>query len=232
MVAEVCEVSVVMPVYDDRRVLTSIDRVIKILKEKNIKHELIVSGVFKDPEKLKHVIFVEANRKGKGYAVKRGVFHSRGRKIIVCDADFPVEESIFIGMLQEMEGKDVLFGKRVSFINDASGSYPLKRRIISKVFRTVVGFIFSTQGIDTQCGLKCFKANVAHSIYSNTRTNGLLTDIEVTVLCRQQGITIHHLPLTWKHVPESTISLVKDSPSVLYEMIKLVWIYCVGNIKT
>ncbi|MCI5161735.1 MAG: glycosyltransferase [Candidatus Electrothrix sp. AX5] len=221
MTTDTCELSVIIPVYNDRRVLNSIKCITAVLDNENISYELIVSGIYCNPRELHNVLYIKTNKKGKGYAIKNGVHYSKGKKIIICDADFPVEKNVFVSMIHEAEHVEAVFGERIKFIGFSRDRYPIERRILGYIFRKLVGFIFSTKEVDTQCGLKCLYGNTARRIYSKTQVNGFLTDIEVTILCRQNGINIKNFPLTWCYVPKTTVSLIRNIPDTLFDFIKL-----------
>lgn len=226
-----CKVSIVFPVYLDERVYNSVIRVYDLFKKKQINHEIIVSGILEHPDNLSHATYVKTHRKGKGLAVKEGVIQASGEIILVCDADFPVQEKVLIGILYESIGKEVVFGDRRSFYEKDKLNYSTKRRVISKLFNRVVSTVLPTNRLDTQCGLKCFKAEVAKRVYKHTSLDGFLSDIEVVLICRQLKISIHSFPLKWKHVGGSTFSLLFDTPRIIIDFFRLAWLANIGKGK-
>lgn len=218
------KISVVFPVYYDERIYKSVARIIYLLEKEQIKHEVIVSGMLKEIDNLGNAIFVQTSQRGKGLAVREGVLQAEGEVIIICDADFPVSEKDFIGLLCELKDKNVVFGDRRSFYKKDKLNYSMVRRFISNIFNKVVGVLFSTKGIDTQCGLKGFRADKAKLIYSYTNLNGFLSDIEIVLICKSLMITIYNFSITWKHIHGSTVSLLFDTPQILIDFFKLMWV--------
>jgi dolichyl-phosphate beta-glucosyltransferase len=99
--------SIVIPAYNESlRISTTLGRTCEYMQERGQSYEVVVvdDGSADDTRKVvrkaaeKHpaiVLLQNDVNKGKGYSVKRGVLSSRGRFILMSDADLstPIEES-------------------------------------------------------------------------------------------------------------------------------------------
>ena len=72
---------------------------------------------------------------------------------------------------------------------------------------------------DTQCGFKCFRAEVAMDLFNLQTLDGFAFDVEVLFLARQRAYRIIEVPVNWYYNPESKVHLVKDT----FRMIADIW---------
>ena len=58
--------------------------------------------------------------------------------------------------------------------------------------------------VDTQCGFKVMRGDIARSVLASTRTTGFSFDVEVLARARRSGARIVEFPVAWVDVPGST----------------------------
>ncbi len=152
-----------------------------------------------------------ARNHGKGGAVRAGVLASRGRVVAFTDADLAYEPSHLRTLLQSVEaGWDVVIGNRRlpgSRVARASGLRSLGSRVVNRLSAAVL----LAAPLDTQCGLKAFRGDVARAVFARTRIDGFAFDIEVLHLVERGEWSLHEIPV---HLDESgassTVHLVAD----------------------
>lgn len=152
-----------------------------------------------------------AHNQGKGAAVRAGVLASRGRVVAFTDADLAYEPSHLRELLAAVEsGWDVVIGNRRhpdSQVARASGL----RAAGSRVVNLLSAAVLLAAPLDTQCGLKAFRGDVARAIFARTRIDGFAFDIEVLHLVERGEWSLHEIPV---HLDEagasSTVHLVSD----------------------
>ncbi len=162
-------------------------------------------------------------QRGKGRAIREGVGASRGRAIVLCDADFsmPVEEvSLLLHAVQE--GADVAIGSR-----EAPGAHrigePAHRHLMGRVFNWLVRIVAVPRIEDTQCGFKAFRGAVAHELFAWQRLDGWAFDVEVLFLAARRGYSIREVPITWRYDPSSRVRPVRDTIAMMRELISIRW---------
>jgi hypothetical protein len=64
---------------------------------------------------------------------------------------------------------------------------------------------------DTQCGFKCFRAEVAEDLFRSLTLSGWSFDIELLYIARKRDYRIIEIPIPWYFNPESKLSLVNDT---------------------
>jgi dolichyl-phosphate beta-glucosyltransferase len=147
---------------------------------------------------------------GKGRAVRRGVLEARGVYRLIADTDFsmPVEQiSQFLPPASEYE---VSIASR-----EAPGAVrynePYYRHLSGRVFNLLIRLLVLPGLQDTQCGFKCFRDKVAEDIFRYQIMTGWSFDVELLVIARRHGYTIHEIGIPWTYYSGSRISVLRDS---------------------
>ncbi len=157
------------------------------------------------------LISFEKNR-GKGAAVREGILASRGKFVLLTDADLssPIKE--VERLLKALEGPaEVAIGSRALREAGCDVQQTLKRRISGRIFNGLVQACVLPGFYDTQCGFKCFKRQAALDIFSAQKLDGFSFDVEALYLARKKGYQIKEVPVMWRQGESSTVSLFRDS---------------------
>jgi dolichol-phosphate mannosyltransferase len=122
---------------------------------------------------------------GKAAALMAGFDHARGEAIVTIDADLQDDPAEIPRLLAKLdEGFDLVSGWK------AKRRDPWRRRLLSRVFNRVTGWISGVRLHDMNCGLKAYRAEVAHGL----RLYGELHRF-VPVLAHYRGYRIAELPV-------------------------------------
>jgi len=228
------ELSVIIPAYNEAsRIRDSLNRIKNYLRTKQMNFEIIVvddgsedgtgrlvQEMIAGFSELK-LIHLPFNR-GKGFAVRAGMMEAKGKLILMSDADLsaPIEELEKLVQVIE-QGADVAVGSR-----RAKGAVLLKhqswfRQNIGLAFGFFTRIILPTGVLDTQCGFKCFKADVAKKLFSLQKSTGFAFDLEILALARKLGFGIKEVPVKWKNSESSKVKPFRHFPAVVKEVIKI-----------
>lgn len=163
--------------------------------------------------RMPHLRVIHEDGRGKGLAVRRGMLEARGDYRIFCDVDFsmPVSElNRFIP--PALPGVQVAIASR-----EVRGAVryhePYLRHFIGRGFNTLVRSIALPGLQDTQCGFKCFSAEVAEKVFPLQTIDGWTFDVEVLFAARRLGYPIVEVPVPWYYNADSKIRVLKDSPT-------------------
>ena len=158
---------------------------------------------------------------GKGLAVRKGMLAARGEYRFMCDVDFsmPVAEiNHFLPPLLNDYGAAIAS-------REAPGARrygePIYRHLVGRVFNTLIRLIALPGLQDTQCGFKCFRAEVAEEVFRRQTLGGWSFDVEVLFIARQLGYRIVEVPIPWHYHPGSKISVLRDSGRMAFDLIKI-----------
>jgi glycosyltransferase involved in cell wall biosynthesis len=176
-------------------------------------------------------ILIKNPHLGKGGAVTTGMLKAKGEHILFTDMDqaTPIEEVDKLLPFFE-EGFDVVIGSRKG---ERKGS-PLIRLFVSRANMTLRKFLVGLPDIvDTQCGFKIFKKEVAHKLFKKVNeihhgfksisgsnvTSGF--DVEFLFIAEQMGYKIKEVPVSWLYVESRRVNVIRDSIEGVKELITI-----------
>lgn len=161
---------------------------------------------------------IRAAHGGKGHACKQGVIASRGRWIFICDSDLsmPITEFAKFEPLLHNEQAIIIASR------EAPGAQrfgePAYRHLMGRVFNGLVRMLAVHNIQDTQCGFKCFRADIAHDIFSVQTINGWGFDVELLYVAQQRGYPITEVPIHWHYHGNSKVNPVRDTFRMFHEV--------------
>ncbi|GAA3800245.1 hypothetical protein GCM10022403_038180 [Streptomyces coacervatus] len=159
--------------------------------------------------------------RGKGNALRLGVAASRGRRVLVTDADLaaPIEELEHLDKAIG-EGNAAAIGSRsVPGATIGERQHPL-RELLGRAGNLLIRRT-TVPGIrDTQCGFKLFEGVKAREAFAASRINGWGIDVEVLRHFHRADWQVAEVPVRWSHRPGSKLRHL-DYVRVLAELTRL-----------
>ncbi|MEW5829795.1 MAG: dolichyl-phosphate beta-glucosyltransferase [Chloroflexota bacterium] len=155
---------------------------------------------------------------GKGRAVRRGMLEARGQYRFMCDADLsmPITElPKFVPAPGESLDIAIASREAPGAVRHNEPQYRhLGGRLINLAIRTLI-----LPGLnDTQCGFKCFRAEVADDIFEHQTIPGWSFDIELLYIARKRGYRIAEIPIHWYFDAETKLRAVEDALVMLRDI--------------
>jgi len=89
------------------------------------------------------------------------------------------------------------------------------------VFRFAVSTIAGLRPIDTQCGLKGFRGDVADEIASTLKTDHFAFDVEIFRCAQDSGFTVRPIPVQLVNGDVSTVRLLRDSLTMFRDLVAI-----------
>lgn len=222
--------SIIIPAHnEENRLPRTLEQVFAFLKQQSFASEVIVvengsrdhtyeiaQSFSKQHENLR---VIQNDWRGKGLAIQRGVKEAKGDYIFFCDADLsmPVEEiSKFIP--PQLPNVDIAIASR-----EAPGAVrynePYYRHLTGRVFNTLIRLLVLPNLQDTQCGFKCFRAQVARDIFRYQTLTGWAFDVELLYIAGHHGYKIIEIPIDWYFNDDSKISIFRDSLRMFLDLL-------------
>jgi len=151
-------------------------------------------------------------KRGKGFAVRRGMLAARGPRRLMTDADLstPIEELDRLSARMD-EGHDVVVGSRALPGARIEVRQPWYRENTGRLFNLFVRALAVPGVKDTQCGFKLFSAAAARDVFSAARVDGFSFDVEALFLARKKGYRIAEVPVLWRNDAASRVSLLRGA---------------------
>ncbi len=170
--------------------------------------------------------------RGKGGAVRAGVLHSRGRYVLMADADAATVFADIEKLEEEVakSGADVVVGSRVHLrTKSAAERRGAIRSFVSRVFNWVVVNVGGVTGVaDTQCGFKLFSRDAARIAFGGQRLERWAFDVELLYRCQMNNLSIKSVDVQWTEVPGSKLSVVKATLNMIKDMLRMRFHYGLG----
>lgn len=153
---------------------------------------------------------------GKGAAVQTGVMAAQGDIIVFMDADgaTPIEE--LPKMITALDKADIAIGNRW-MAGSQTERHSFVRALSGLIYRNYMA-LFGLGAVDTMCGFKGYKANVARDLYRNLQEKQWLFDTEIAYRAVKREYSMKNFPIHWESKDGSkldTATLIKSALNIL-----------------
>jgi len=227
------EISIILPAYNEEGVIEkAVQEVVGILDSMPVRmnYEVILVNdgsedstyekIVKLSHKFKNVKAIGYSRnRGKGYAIRYGVSHSKGDFVIFYDADLEIHPTAIKRTIRELlNGHDIVIGSKYAL--GSSIEYSKIRKLLSIAYRVLNSSLLGINLRDTQAGIKGFRRDVLVQLlnYFGVAIDGYAFDVSLLVAANELGIPIKEIPIKVKHdiknskiKPHSVVKMLVDS---------------------
>ena len=223
--------SIVIPAHnEENRLPGTLEQIFRFLEQQSFASEVIVvengssdrtHEVASEFARRHQNLLVMQSEKGKGAAVQRGMLAAKGKYRFMCDADLsmPVEEIVKF-MPPVLQDFDIAIGSR-----EARGAVRYNEPSYRHWGGRGINFLIQTlilPGLnDTQCGFKCFLAEVADDLFKRQTLHGWSFDIELLYIARRHGYRIVEIPIHWYHFSDSKVSALRDAVRMISDIFRI-----------
>lgn len=234
-----CELSVVIPAYKEAgRLEPGLRRAVDYLRGRGLPYEILVvddgsgdrtsevASAFA-PAGVR-VLRHERNR-GKGAAIRTGLQASRGRRVLLTDADFstPIEEVETLEPWLDRAG--LVIGSRGLAGSRVEKRQPIYRELMGRTFNLMVRLL-GVRGLrDTQCGFKLVEGEAGRKLAGELKIEGFAYDVELIWLARRRGLAVAEVGVIWVNSEDSRVSPIRSSLSMLRDLVRIRWIHRAGR---
>jgi dolichol-phosphate mannosyltransferase len=207
---QMARVSVVIPVFNQQsKISFSLKRITEVVESYFQDYELIVVNdgstddtltVLKrlestDLERHIRVLSYTPNR-GKGYAVRQGILHSRGEVVMFLDGDLDISPDLIKDYVEKVGPYDLVIASKRH--PKSNVKVPVSRLIMSRAFNLIVNLATGIRQSDTQAGFKVGKGEMMRTIFRNVNVNRYAFDIELFTIASVLRYRIHEMPVIMK----------------------------------
>jgi dolichyl-phosphate beta-glucosyltransferase len=147
-------------------------------------------------ERLPLRVITHQTNRGKGAAVQTGVLAAQGDCIIFMDADGATPITELPKIIAALKEAQVAVGNR--WMSGASTTrHSALRRLAGWAYRHYLR-LFGLGQIDTMCGFKGYRREVARELFRDLEEQRWLFDTEIAYRAVQAGYTIKNFPIVWE----------------------------------
>ena len=145
------------------------------------------------PETVRPLILDE--NAGKGNAVRRGFYFSRGTHVLLLDADLDLLPECIPGFFDVMhrEGADIVIGSKRHPASEID--YPFMRRLASRVYYGIVKLLVGLPTTDTQTGMKLFRREALQWSFDRMLVKRFAFDLEMLSIAYEHGFKVSEAPI-------------------------------------
>ena len=224
--------SIIIPAYNEAdRLPPSLEKIHAFLSQQNYAAEVLVveNGSSDDTlsvakahqKQIENLRVFSESARGKGLAVQRGMLEAFGKYRFLCDADLsmPIEQ-VNRFLPPALSPVDVAIGSR-ELPGSRRFNEPAYRHLIGRVFNTMVRWLVLPAINDSQCGFKCFRDEVAQTIFPLQTMGGMSFDAEVLFIARLKGYQLQEVAIDWYFDPDSRVRLVQDSLRMAFDLLTI-----------
>ena len=220
------KVSVVIPMYNENKIIASTARTLSEFMEKSFeKYEIVFfddgsSDGSADAVKALSLPNVKVlgygENRGKGCAVRHAMLACDGDVRIFTDADLAYGIDVISRAVDafKKQTSDIIIGSR-NLDKDGYDGYTFKRKIMSKVYIKLLCFAGSFKLSDSQCGFKVFSRQAAERIFSECLVDGFAFDFEVILRAQKHGFNISEMPVKVVNHRQSSVRPMRDAFKML-----------------
>jgi len=224
--------SIVIPAHNEElRLPRALRQVFSFLEKQTYSAEVIVAENGSSDRTLElaqkfasrhsNLVVIHEEHAGKGNAVRRGVLEARGEYRFICDADLSMPITELVKFLPPaLNDFDIAIASR-----EAPGAVrynePPYRHWGGRAINLVIRSLILPGLNDTQCGFKCFRADVAEKIFSQQTLGGWSFDIEVLYLARKKRMVIKEVPVHWYFDADSKVNAVRDALRMIGDIFRI-----------
>lgn len=228
--------SVVVPAYNEQRILPkSLETILDYLDRRGIQGEVLVvdDGSTDQTARVASEILrgrrgrvlSHAENRGKGCAVRRGVLEAAGRWVLMTDADLssPIDEHAKLAAAARDHDLDVAVGSRALVESRIEVRQKWPRELMGKTFNVLIRAITGLSFRDTQCGFKLMDRNRVLPLFEKMVVDRFAFDVELLFLCARFGLRAREVPVVWRNVADSRVSMIGDPLNMLLDVIRVRW---------
>ena len=224
--------SIIIPAHNEEsRLPNTLEQVFHFLEKQPFSSEVIVveNGSIdrtyeiarQFSEKHRSLRVIQSQERGKGIAVRQGMLEAQGEYCFMCDADLSMPVDEISKFLPSMPANfDVAIASR-----EAEGAIrynePSYRHFGGRGINFIIQLLILPGLNDTQCGFKCFRAEIAKDLFTRQTLHGWSFDIELLYIARRRGYRITEIPIHWYHHPETKVSAVRDALRMIGDIFRI-----------
>ena len=225
---------------DGTKIGQTLEALVSFLNEENLKAEIIVvndggqdDGTEKVREKMRaYPIIKLIDRKinrGKGFSVREGLAASKGDFAFYTDADLPYLTNPIKEMMQCLKRgeADLVLANRELSIDTIKKKPNLFRQMTHIMYSYLVRMLIPIPFSDTLAGLKAMNRKTLQKIIPKLTIDRFSFDVELILAAQKAGCVIKEIPVALKNVGKSNLSIRRDAPKMLWEVIRI----CLRNKK-
>lgn len=180
-------------------------------------------------------VISDGKNRGRGAAVKIGIFEARGDLVLETDSDGSVADEAIGRFVQKFDSDpdvDAIFGSRMLAESRIVLWQPWHRTVLGYGFLFLARIMFwMWRTTDFTLGFKMYRGDAARDIFSHQFDPFYVAEAEKVFVARVRGHDAIELPVTWTDDPDSRVRPVRDTIRALVGMLKILARFFAGRYR-
>ncbi len=225
------ELSVIVPVFNRERTIAKNLKIIEgAIAEFEKNFEIITVNDGSTDNTLRELKKVQSTKirvcgysrnKGKGFALSYGFSKARGKLIAFLDCDLDLHPRQLKEFYNHIATHHIVIGSKRH--PRSVVSYPLKRRILSALYQTLISLVFGLNVRDTQVGIKLAKRTLLEDVLSRLVVKRYAFDLELLVVAHKLGYKIKEAPIVLNYQFDGTGINIKAIWHILVDTLAIAY---------
>lgn len=172
-------------------------------------------------KKFKKIKATHFDQPGRDYCLRNSWINSDADILLYTDADISTHPRHLKQLIEKIEeGNDIAIGSRLM---KGSILKREKRRVfMSNIYNRILLPIILPTGVrDAQCGSKAITQKVAKEILPKLEDHNGFLDTELLAVAHHKKLKIAEIPVEWADTRKSTMSVWKNIPDFLKNIIRI-----------
>ncbi len=227
------EVEIVIPVYNEQRVLAASVRTLhahltgrfaftfRITIADNASTDRTLQVAQALSRELDEVAVLHLGEKGRGRALRAAWSRSRADVLAYMDVDLSTDLGALAELLLPLLEKrgDIAIGSRLA--RGAEVTRGLKRELISRSYNLLLRALLRVGFSDAQCGFKAGRREVIHELLGEVEDETWFFDTELLYVAQRAKFAIHEVPVRWVDDPDSRVDILATARLDLQGVMRL-----------
>ena len=235
-----------IPAYNEVGRLRTLARMVPFLRMQSFSFEIVVvddgsrdgtveriTALQKEVPELR--LISDGVNRGRGAAVKKGIFEAHGDIVLETDSDGSVaDEAIprFVARFDAEAELDAIFGSRMMKDSHIVVWQPLVRTMLGYGFLYLARVMFwMWRTTDFTLGFKMYRRTAALDIFTHQFDPFYVAEAEKVFVANVRRHTTIELPVTWTDDPDSRVKPVRDTIRALWGMFQILGRYFAGSYR-
>lgn len=223
-IASMAEVDLVIPVYNEQRVLARSVATVLSWTERHPQHRWRVvvadnastDGTLAVARELEgahpgRVVALHIPTKGRGIALRAAWLTSPADVCAYMDVDLSTDLDHLPALVDAIAAgeADLAYGTRLDPRSQTRRG--LRRELISRSYVAILRATLGLRASDAQCGFKAISRQAARELVPLVRDTRWFFDSELLVIAQANGYRMREVPVRWTDDPDSRVAIVRTA---------------------
>lgn len=220
-------VDIVVPVYNEERVLSESVRSLRAYLDTSFPFSTVITIVDNASTddtssiatllstEIEGVSSIRLEEKGRGRALRTAWTRSEAHVVAYMDVDLSSSLNALLPLVAPLMSDHSVISIGSRLAPGANVVRSRKRDLISRAYNRLLRITLRSEFSDAQCGFKAANADVVRRLLPEVANDDWFFDTELLFRAQRHGLRINEVPVDWVEDPDSRVDIV---PTVIEDL--------------